>query len=82
MTYPNDLCDKDQIINGKYNKVMNVTPIMIINDLEISNLFSYEKTKVSFSKYNVITGVNAVGKSNLIRLLKIIITSGKVIHYV
>ncbi len=45
---------------------------MIIKELIISNLFSFENTRIPFGKYTVITGHNGVGKSNIIRLFKII----------
>jgi predicted ATP-dependent endonuclease of OLD family len=46
---------------------------MIIKDIAISNLFSFERSEVNLGKYNVITGYNGAGKSNLIRLLNLII---------
>ena len=46
---------------------------MIIKDLTISNLFSFEKSEINLGKYNVITGYNGAGKSNLVRLLNLII---------
>ena len=48
---------------------------MIISDITISNLFSYQESNISFGRYNVITGINGAGKSNLIRILKRIIAS-------
>jgi energy-coupling factor transporter ATP-binding protein EcfA2 len=46
---------------------------MIIKNLTISNLFSFEKSEINLGKYNVITGYNGAGKSNLVRLLNLII---------
>lgn len=43
---------------------------MIVNNLQVSNLFSYVNSTVFLGRYNVITGHNGVGKSNLIRILK------------
>jgi AAA15 family ATPase/GTPase len=48
---------------------------MIISYVTVSNLFSYQESKISFGRYNVITGINGAGKSNLIRILKIIVAS-------
>ena len=53
-------------------KTSNITIRMIINELIISNLFSFENTRILFGKYTVITGHNGVGKSNIIRLFQII----------
>lgn len=48
---------------------------MKISKLEISNLYSFERENISFGRQNVITGINGVGKSNLIRILELITSS-------
>jgi AAA15 family ATPase/GTPase len=49
---------------------------MRINSLTISNLFSFDDATIFLGKHNVITGPNDVCKSNLIRILKRLITDG------
>lgn len=42
---------------------------MKITSLEVSNFFSYDDETIKFRDYNVIVGPNAVGKTNISRLL-------------
>jgi len=47
---------------------------MKIRSLQIKNLYSYRDTKFNFGDYNVIVGRNASGKTNLIRILKLLLS--------
>lgn len=46
---------------------------MHISRLKIFNLYSYSQTEVAFDDYNVVVGHNASGKTNLIRILKLLV---------
>jgi energy-coupling factor transporter ATP-binding protein EcfA2 len=43
-----------------------------ISKLKIFNLYSYSQAEVAFDDYNVVVGHNASGKTNLIRMLKLL----------
>jgi AAA15 family ATPase/GTPase len=45
---------------------------MKIKSIQIKNLYSYKDASFSFGNYNVIVGRNASGKTNLIRILKLL----------
>jgi ABC-type proline/glycine betaine transport system ATPase subunit len=62
-----------QDVNNNLARLCGKVFDMIIKDLTISNLFSFEKSEINLGKYNVITGYNGAGKSNLVRLFKLII---------
>ncbi len=46
---------------------------MILKNLEISNILSFKRSKVFFGKNNIIVGYNGAGKSNLLRILQLLI---------
>ena len=45
---------------------------MHIQDISIKNIYSFEDSHFRFNKYNVIVGANNVGKTNLVRVLKLV----------
>src|SRR5215211_3194020 len=46
---------------------------MKITSMTISNLYSYSYAKANFEDFNVIVGHNVAGKTNLVRILKILV---------
>ena len=46
---------------------------MKISSMTISNLYSYSYTKANFEDFNIVVGHNVAGKTNLIRILKILV---------
>ena len=46
---------------------------MKISSMTISNLYSYSYTKANFEDFNIVVGHNVAGKTNLIRMLKILV---------
>ena len=51
---------------------------MYLEEIRIKNLLSFEDSRFSFTKYNVIVGPNNSGKTNLLRILSRISQSGPI----
>jgi len=44
-----------------------------VSKLTISNLYSFAQAKVDFEDFNVVVGYNVAGKTNIVRILKILV---------
>jgi predicted ATPase len=46
---------------------------MKVTSMAISNLYSYSYAKANFEDFNVFVGHNVAGKTNLVRILQILV---------